>query len=404
MGGYEENKLLISEKFLSIHYKFLNSQSIDLLDQIIWLLTNIICENVEFRNIIFKTPIIEKIRNITYNSLNFNQANLLKSTSNFLYYSLNYSSLSKELNESLSKILPIIIRLIMNSKGEIFTNSLWALVHISNAEDKEYIKDLFNKFIFQNNGELFIKILSLDFESSKMELILVIRIFANLLSLEDEEFLNNLLELNILAFFDKTLISEKNKKIKHEILLAISNLIKDSNISQIKQLLESNLYNSILGIANDYDIKLKKDAIILIFTICNLSNFNLSTELVKRGTFRMVIELLENTSDHQIILYCLYSIDRIIATGEFLKSVLKDNTIAKKFEACGGCDCLEKFQSNLNMDIYAKAMEILEKYFETYSEHMLLCKEESKHKNNFSYTNNYNDRDSGINDKKYWYL
>ncbi len=363
---------------LNFHCKFLNSQNEELIDQNIWLLTNIICENKDFRNIIFKTPIIDKICSIIYHYLNYNQTNLIKSSSNFLFYSLNHNSLSKDLNESIGKILPVIIRLILNTSGEIFSNSLWALMHLTSAEDKEYILTLLTSLLMQNNGEVLIKIFSLDFDNHKTELVSAIRIIGNLFSLDNEQFIYNLLDFGIFDFFDKILSTEKNKKIKHEILYAISNIISQNFKSQMKQLVESNLYNRILNICNEFDLKLKKDAIILIYNICTITYFNLSTELVKKGTFRMIIELCENTNDHEIILYSLYSIDKIIASGEFLKSVLKDNTIAKKFEACGGCDCLERFQSNPNIEIYHKSMEILEKYFESYSDHMLLCNDESK--------------------------
>ncbi len=359
-------------------------------------MTNITCENIEFRNTLLLSPILDKIRGITYNALNYNNLNLLKSCSNFLLFSLNHDRLTIDLYDAIMKIATILNSLILNTSGEIFSNSLWALMHLTNIEDTNLARTLYET-LMAKNGEVLIKILSIDFDNSKTELVSTIRIIGNLLSLDNEEFIDYVLDFNIFSFFDKVLSTEKNKKIKHEVICATCNLIKEINKLFIKQLVESNLFNRILIIANEYDIKLKKEAVSFIYNICLNTNFNISTELVKKGTFRILIELLEITSDHQIILLSLHSIDKIIASGEFLKSVLKGNTIAKKFEAVGGCECLEKFQMHLNLKIYEKAMEILEKYFHaSYGEHMLSSITLSSSKDNIDRNKDYEKFSQGM--------
>jgi len=371
LGGYEENKILVNKKFLCFHYKYLNSYNSEVKDQIMWALTNITCENIEFRNILFTSPILERIQVITYNALNHRDLNLLKICSNFLLFSLNYDKVTNEFSDILMKIAFILKDLILNTSGEIYSNSLWALLHIGNIQDKNIPQKLYKKLITKN-PDMLIKILSIDFDNLKTELISTIRIIGNLLSIDDEEFIYYVLNFNIFSFFDKILSTEKNKKIKQEIIWATSNIIKQKSKLFIKNLVESNLYNRISQIANDYDPNLKKEAVLFIYEICINTHFNISTELIKKGTFRILTDLLEISSDHQIILNCLEAIDKILASGEFLKTVLKGNTIANKFEAVGGLECLEKFQLHMNIKIYEKAMDIIEKYFQSsYSENML---------------------------------
>jgi len=76
---------------------------------------------------------------------------------------------------------------------------------------------------------------------------------------------------------------------------------------------------------------------------------------------------LLNYQDHKIILVGLEALDNILKVGE----TATFNPYASQIEECSGLDRLEILQNHNHKDVYEKATNLLETYFEAEEEERL---------------------------------
>ena len=159
----------------------------------------------------------------------------------------------------------------------------------------------------------------------------------------------------------------------------------------MKQVIESNIFHQLILATEDYDFNVKKEAVIAIMNICLSSSLSLSTTLINKGVFRILIELIETKGDNLLVDMALTSIDCLLQTGIAFKSVNGVNAMCKKFAAEGGVSALENLQSHSNNVIYKKGMSILGKYFDSNGDDVKLTESSS----NIGNYNNVSNNNSG---------
>ena len=367
IGGYQENKSLTSEEFLRIHETILNYNNIDIVEQTIWLLTNIICEHTDFRNIIISTGLIDRIIVTIIIALDNKMLKFVRTCVHFLYKIFTTDKIPIELIDIITKIFPVFSSLINLEDEDIFSDCIWGLSLIS---DYDYPNDPHKipKMFIGNNTNILNRILSVNYSMCKKDLPPAIRILGNLLAVEnDNSFINTIIDFEVLDFFDTILAKETNKTIKRETLWAISNCL-DGPYEHVILVVRSDLFCKIIKLTSDHDYSVKKEAVNALYSICSHAKFHLSSNLMRKGLYECLIELLDNKNDAEIIALALGCLESVLISGQCTVGLTQINAMAKKFEDFGGTSALEKLLGHFNNTIYKKASAIYKKYFERANE------------------------------------
>ncbi len=367
LSNSEGNQKLLADNFEKAYCKILNSNIEANICQLIWLFTNMICEDLRFAEIIMNSDIMGLILKFlntrsfeTENTQNF--YTLIKISSNFFFHLLNRKNKwPNDIMHRINKISEIISTYIFFSDENIVTNSIWTIMFISDLEDPD---ELFLSNLLLNNNFLYC-LLGLDFEEYKEILFPSLKILGNILSTTDNDLVDSILDLGVLDFINVTLSREKNKLILRTTIWIIANICGGSHL-HVKKIVESEIFGKLLILSEDYDYSTKKEAIFTIMNICSLNkNFSLSCELVKKGIYKFFVRILESNSQSEVYDMILTSIENILSSAVPVKNIIGSNSLCKRFEIEGGVSALEKLQFNSNDKVYKKSEKILETYFQT---------------------------------------
>ena len=150
-----------------------------------------------------------------------------------------------------------------------------------------------------------------------------------------------------------------------EIVWAVSNITAGHD-NHCLSVVNSNIFEIIIGYFTDNDYKLRKEA---LFTVnnCSSSSLELTIKMISLGLFQKLCQVLESEKNEDIILLSLDTIANLISTGECLLDISPyySNTVAKKFDECGGVTLVESIQNHSNEKIHNFSVKILTKYFPT---------------------------------------
>jgi len=160
------------------------------------------------------------------------------------------------------------------------------------------------------------------------------------------------------------LVSTK-RGIRKEACWAISN-ITAGNEEQIDAILNANLIPSLINLLNKDEFNVQKEATWAISNITNNGKAKHVRYLVQQGVLPPLIEMFK-CSDPKIIMVALEGVENILKVGSE-GSEGESNKYAEIVEECGGVDQIESLQRHDNEDIYKKAVQILQTYFDSEEE------------------------------------
>lgn len=358
---------MLNEDFVKIHSKFLKEKidQVDIIYQIFWMLRNLICDSIYLRDTFLNCDLVENVIDIIDLGLKERKMSLIKSSSFLLFDCFKEEQFvenNHQLIDVLYKIIPVFINLNKLNDDEVSNCCLWSLRVISGIEDDRNPNGIQEMFL-NNDGDFILTLLAMNYNENKSELYQTLKILGNLLAVNDDKFVDNMLEFDILKFFENIFDHETNKKIRTVTLWAISN-IAGGHYSHVKKIVNSNLYDKIISMTSDYDFTTRKEAVYVLHNMCSEVNLSLGTELVKKSIFEVFVKVIEKNVDNSVIELALLSIEKLLHTGEAIREISDVNSMAKKFDEIGGSACLEKLQYHPNNEIYHRALNILEKYFE----------------------------------------
>lgn len=371
----EELRIFLKPSFLDGYIRLLAHQEITEISlQLLWLLSNIVCDVEQYRNIILASDIIDiifqKINlvldiNSQMQSYNLLRDAFIKSSIEFLHNLFNkFEEIPAQLMPQVYKIIPIFTNSYIFRDDQIFSMCIWGLSFISGLSDTEEMK--IPQLIMNNNGDIVNIILALDYDTYKELLIPGLHIMGNILSVYNNEFVEFTLNLGVIDFLYTIFQTEKSKKIIKKVLWVISNIC-GGGFEHIKQIVDHQIFNKVIELCNDYDFSTKKEAIFTVNNICTHKlNFSISTFLVKKGVLEMIIEVLETFKDPVLLQLVLTSLNFILATAIPMSTITGRNSFCSKFEQLGGISALEKMQEHANDNIYRLSLSILENYFKTH--------------------------------------
>jgi len=158
------------------------------------------------------------------------------------------------------------------------------------------------------------------------------------------------------------LLSHPNKSIRKETCWTISN-ITAGNVRQIECVKDANIIPSLVDILRNAEFDIKKEAAwAIVNAICRGSDEQIRY-LVHQSVIAPLCDLFK-ARDPEIIMMALEGIESILRVGA--KDMPRHGGMNKHagfVEECGGLDLIEELQRHENVEIFKKAVHMLQIYF-----------------------------------------
>jgi len=258
------------------------------------------------------------------------------------------------------KAIPFFADLLKSEEDvQTLTDVAWGLSYLTGNEQGV------ETFLAQNAVPNLIQYLS-HHETSLVTPIL--RTIGNIVSGNDQHTSTVIKEKNFLPELFK-LASHPKKAIKREVFWTISNITAGTPV-QFEGIMGNPTYvQTIIATAKNDAPDVKKEA---VWALSNSTASCTPAQIIRilnNGVFSCLVELLQE-QDAKILQVALEGIQNCLKWGKQFN--LNDESGTNKFvvelENKGGIDSLENLQNHPNHDIYEKALQILEGYFDAEEE------------------------------------
>ncbi|XP_020108788.1 importin subunit alpha-4-like [Ananas comosus] len=257
-----------------------------------------------------------------------------------------------------SQMKPIlkILRQLINSIDEnILADACWALCYLSGGTIHE-IEVVVEAGVCP-------PLVKLLLHPSPNVLTPVILTIANITAGNDSQ-TEVIVENGVLPCLFQLLTHRYEKRIRKEACLTVSNITL-RGIVQIQAVIEANIFSPLVQLLEHVDVDIKKEAAWAISNATVEGSDEQIRYLVSLGCVKPLCDLLESR-DPITVCVCLNALDNILSVGESDKKSGKTGTnpYVELVNECGGLDKIENLQEFDNDEVYKKAIEVLESYWD----------------------------------------
>ena len=338
--------------------------------QAVWAYGNLAAESIRVRNLVNAEDVVKRIVALTLEQTHILKDSSVKSSDTLRHVQslawtiFNCSSAKPYPDFAMAKLfLPGLSALLeCDADEETLGSTCWALSCLSDGNN-ERIQVVLDSGFFPS----MMKIMEKDSTVNKTLRLAIIRVMGNLSSGNDSQTQKVVDYGGIKILFDH--ISEMySKDIRREAAWALSNICAGSE-EQIRSVVEyPNLLSSIVKIMNCTPYhELQKEIAWVLANIAEKEILSFTLRLHESGSVRALLSLLNNT-DMNLVLICLGAIYQI---GKCLRQERRINEFEDfkdNIENNGGLEQIEGLQQSASQQVYYKAIQILEEFFEIMEE------------------------------------
>jgi hypothetical protein len=161
------------------------------------------------------------------------------------------------------------------------------------------------------------------------------------------------------------LSTAQKKSIKKEACWTISNITAGTK-EQIQCVIDQGIIGPLVNLLGHAEFDIKKEAAWAISNATSGGSADQIRFLVSQGCIKPLCDLL-NCADPRIITVALEGLENILKIGEVERETAgigAANPYATMVDEAEGLDKIEELQNHSNEDIYEKAIQLLESYFD----------------------------------------
>ncbi|KAF0920702.1 hypothetical protein E2562_036405 [Oryza meyeriana var. granulata] len=349
-SGTAANTMAVVEHgAVPIFVKLLSSPREDVREQAVWALGNVAGDSTKCRNLVLMhgamLPLLQQLNEHAKLSMLRNSAWTL---SNFC------RGKPQPDFKHVEPALPALRQLILSQDEEILTDSCWALSYLSDGSD-----DKIQAVIETGVCPRLVELLN---HPSPTVLIPALRTVGNIVTGNDAQTQHILDHPQALPCLFNLLTTTQKKSIKREACWTISNITAGTK-EQIQAVINANIISPLLHLLQNADFDVKKEAAWAISNATSGGTPDQIEYLVSQGCIKPLCDLL-NHKDSKIVSICLDGLDNILSVGEAKKNLgaCNINMFVQMIDDAEGLEKIEDLQNHDNVEIYEKAVSVLESY------------------------------------------
>eukprot|EP00210_Caulerpa_lentillifera_P003263 g3114.t1 len=348
-GTSDHTRVVIDNDAVPIFVQLLSSPNDDVREQAVWALGNIAGDSVGYRDRVLEAgalwPLLDQLR----------ESSKLSMLRNATWTLSNFCRGKPGPNfEHIKNALPSLARHIHSTDEEILTDACWALSYLSDGTN-----DKIDKVIHSGVSRRLVELLM---HPSPAVLVPALRTVGNIVTGDDMQ-TQVIINCGALSCLLHLVSTNHKKSIKKETCWTLSNITAGTK-EQIQAVIDANIIPPLVQLLRFAEFDVKKEA---AWAISNATSGGLPHQIryiVSCDCIRPLCDLL-SCADARIITVALEALENILKVGEDDKPTNNGvNPYVQTIEDSGGLDRIEHLQEHQNEDIYNKAVNILESYFE----------------------------------------
>jgi HEAT repeat protein len=249
--------------------------------------------------------------------------------------------------EQVAPCMPVLVQLLRSDDKEVLMDSSWAISYLSDGDDARI-----QACVAAGAVPELIRLLG---HASSNVVTPALRSLGNIVSGNDKQ-TQCVLDSGGLQALLPLLTSEK-KTVKKEACWALSNVAAGTK-SQISQLCAvPNILPGVIEQLRSAPWDVRKEAAWVISNVATGGSGGDVQLLAQAGAIAPLCDLL-TVEDAKIVMVALDALEAVLKTGE-----VENNEYAAMIDEAEGLDKIEALQEHENVDIYEKAVHIIEAYF-----------------------------------------
>jgi hypothetical protein len=254
--------------------------------------------------------------------------------------------------EKIGVAIPYLARLLYCADSEVLSDALWAISYVADGG-----QDFINHVI---QSQALPKVIEVLAAQNNETLHPALRIMGNICTGSNEQ-TTVALQHGVLSHLLPAL-QHKKSQFRKEAVWLVSNVTAGTP-DQIQMVLDAGLMSHVLQLCEEGNFQVRKEA---LWAVANavLGGAEQTHVLVQMGALKALVYGL-GIQDPSLVSSIMDALESVLKKGAaWVEDEGGENWYCNIIEECGGLNKLEELQDDENEEVYAKAVRILECYFE----------------------------------------